>query len=225
VKPRPALAIVLAALLPACASPPPVDYAAFLQHMPKSILVLPAINDSIEVGASAHWLPTISRALGERGYYVFPVAVVDAVLRQNGAPTPADMAALPRERLREFFGADAVLLTRIREWGTSYQVVWSTSQVVIECQLVDLHTGTMLWRGEARGSRNSGGGGDPITLLASAVVHQVAATIEDPCDELARDVNARLVDDDDRGLPLGFRHPDFQRDQARRRGTAPGGGQ
>jgi hypothetical protein len=218
------VAAAILALLSACASTPPVDYTAFLQHMPKSILVLPAINDSIEAAASAHWLPTISQALGEHGYYVFPVAVVDAVLRQNGAPTPADMQAISREKLREFFGADAALLTRIREWGTSYQVVWSSSRVAVDCQLVDLATGVVLWQGEGSAVRNSDGGGHPIGMLAAAIVEQVVSTLDDRCPDLARQLHNDIVTDGARGLPLGPRHPDFERDQARRRGTAAGGG-
>ena len=33
-------------------TPKPYDYSAFLAHMPRSILVLPPVNDSIEAGAA-----------------------------------------------------------------------------------------------------------------------------------------------------------------------------
>ena len=50
------------------------DYRAYIQHMPRSILVLPPLNESAEVLAPYSFLSTITRPLAERGYYVFPVA-------------------------------------------------------------------------------------------------------------------------------------------------------
>ena len=55
------------------------DYRAYLDNFPKSVLVLPPINESLEVQASGMFLSTITMLLAERGYYVFPVAVAAAV--------------------------------------------------------------------------------------------------------------------------------------------------
>lgn len=212
------LAIVLPTLLAACASTPH-DYTAYLQHMPKSILVLPPVNDTIEVNAGAQFLSTVTAAIAERGYYVPPIAVVEAMLRQNGAPMAADMHAVERSKLLEVFGADAVLYVHLKEWGTSYQVVATTSQVVIQCTLVDLRTGTVLWTGTGAGRQQSGGG-DLVGMLANAVVSTVATSIVDPCPELARTTNWKLFGANHDGLLVGWRHPDFEQDQARRRAAA-----
>ncbi len=85
------------------------DYAAYLKHFPKSVLVLPPINESLEVQASGMFLSTITTLLAERGYYVLPVAVVDAVLKDNGVPLPPEMHRVSLEKLQDVFDPDAVL--------------------------------------------------------------------------------------------------------------------
>ena len=79
-----ALAAV-AVLCGGCATTP-YDYAPYRQHMPRSILVLPPLNESVEVNAPYSYLSTVTRPLAECGYYVFPVAVIDAFLKDNGLP-------------------------------------------------------------------------------------------------------------------------------------------
>ena len=98
------LVLAVLALLPlgACASTPH-DYGAYLAHMPRSVLVLPPLDESPELDADLAWLATVTRPIAERGYYVFPVALVQRILRDNGLPTAAEMHAVshakqPRHR-------------------------------------------------------------------------------------------------------------------------------
>lgn len=210
----------IAAALSACATTP-YDYGPYLASMPRSILVLPPINDSIEVQAQDAFLATVTRPLAERGYYVFPIAVVDAFLRQNGRPTPADMHAVEPGKLREVFGADAALYIRIRAWGTSYAVLNSSSQVAIECSLVDLRNGATFWTGSAAAVASSGGGGGGLLgALTGAIVNQVATSVSDPCAGLACQANQQLFANAHHGLLLGWRHPGFEEDQVARRAAA-----
>lgn len=75
----------IAALLSACAQPVKrPDYAAFKQSRPRSILVLPPVNDTTDVGATYGMLSQMTLPLAEAGYYVVPVAVMDETFRQNG---------------------------------------------------------------------------------------------------------------------------------------------
>jgi hypothetical protein len=79
---------------------------------------------------------------------VFPVAVVDRMLRDNGLPGPDEMQAVPLERLGEIFGADAVLYITLTDWGTRYQVLSSVTTVSAEAHLVDVASGQEIWRGQ-----------------------------------------------------------------------------
>src|SRR5471030_3532709 len=94
------------AVLGGCVSPKTVDYSAYKQSRPKTILVLPPLNDSPDVKASYSMLSQVTFPLAEAGYYVLPIALVDETFRQNGLTTPADIHQAPADKLRNIFGAD-----------------------------------------------------------------------------------------------------------------------
>lgn len=64
--------------------PPNKDITAYKAHMPKSILVLPPVNDSPDVKATYSYWPTVVAPVAEAGYYVFPISVVDNMFKENG---------------------------------------------------------------------------------------------------------------------------------------------
>jgi len=195
--------------LVACTAPTPRDDSALLEHMPRSILVLPPLDQSLEPAACYGTLAAISRPLAERGFYVFPVAVVDMMMRDNGLPTPLEMHAVPMHKLVEVFDPDAVLYLTVHNWGSSFQVVSSTTTVTLEARLVDAETGLDLWHSTRTASRSSGsGGGSLIGLLVDAVATQVGSAMYDPSPELAREAAWGLFADSDDGLLLGPLHPE-----------------
>ena len=193
-----------------CASPEPFDYRPLLDHMPGSILVLPPLNETNEPLAAEGWLATITRPLAERGYYVFPVAVVDRMLRENGLPTPWEMHQVSLGKLREVFGADAVLYVTVHDWGTEYQVLASVTRVAVTAQLIDLATGTELWRGQGVAARGSNSGNNQGLLGAAigALVNQVVTSTYDPSPQVSREANDQLLGMRGRSLLPGPRHPD-----------------
>ena len=87
--------------------------------------------------------------VAEAGYYVVPVAVMDEAFKQNGLTTPTDIEMAPAAKLREIFGADAALYTKVTQYGSVYQVINSSTVVRASSKLVDLRTGDVLWQGSA----------------------------------------------------------------------------
>ena len=77
--------------LAGCQTVKPYDYTNFRAHPPRSILVLPPLNESTAVEGTYGYLTTVTRPVAERGYYVFPVAVADQFMKDNGLPTAAEM--------------------------------------------------------------------------------------------------------------------------------------
>lgn len=205
-----------------CATVAPHDYAAYRQHMPRSILVLPPLNESTDVNATYSYLSTISQPLGECGYYVFPVAVVDAFMKDNGLPTPGEMHQVSLGKLREVFGADAVLYVTIEEWGQKYQILSSTTVAKARATLVDTATGTVLWEGRADAVEGSGGSGSLLGDVIIAAIEQVADTVGDQAHDLSRTANIVMVFDEKNGLLYGPYNP-LQAGDAR--GSSPAGGQ
>jgi len=128
------------------------NYSLFRESSPKTILVLPPINNTNSAGASYTFLSTITLPLANKGYYVFPVAVVDRSLRENGLTHPEVMHEAPLEKLVEYIGADAVLYVEIKHWGSMFALIGSGPVVHSSARLVDAHTGDLLWRSRIFGT-------------------------------------------------------------------------
>ena len=206
-----------ALLLTACAvQKPSYDYTAFRASRPASILVLPPLNKTVDVRASYSVMSTVTAPLAESGYYVFPVAVVDQTFKENGLDNPDEMHQAPLAKLREIFGADAVLYVTVETYGTKYLVIDSTTAVSATGKLVDARTGTLLWQGKATASdaenrQNSGGG--LVGILVTALVRQIVGGVSDPGHGLSHVTSARLLNAQPGGLLFGPRSPMYQKEQ------------
>jgi hypothetical protein len=213
---RLAVALAAAALLGACASAPPYDYSAYRQSRPKSMLVLPPVNDSADVKATSGVLATVTVPLAEAGYYVMPVSMVDETFRQNGLTTPHDIQQVSAQKLREIFGADAAVYLRVKEYGTKYLVFGSDTRVTVEGRIVDLRNGAVIWQGQATASSQESEGnnqGGLVGLLVKAVVTQIIGTVTDASFNYAGLANQRLLGAPVKnGILYGPRSPNYQKD-------------
>lgn len=179
-----------------CVSVKPYDYAAFRQSRPASILVLPPVNQSPEVKASASVLSQTTWPLAESGYYVVPVGVMAETFRQNGLTTAEDIHATDMHRLRDIFGADAALYIVVTSYGATYKILASDTVVAAKARLVDLRSGALLWEGSAMASsaenRSSNQGG-LVGLLVQAIVEQIVSNATDQSHVMAGTMNQRLL--------------------------------
>lgn len=204
------------AVLGGCVSPKTVDYSAYKQSRPKTILVLPPLNNSPDVKASYSLLSQVTYPLAEAGYYVLPIALVDETFRQNGLTTPADIHQAPANKLREIFGADAALYITVTDYGTRYMIISSETVVTASAKLVDLKSGTTLWTGSARASSEEGGnngGGGLVGMLITAAVKQVINSSNDAGHPIAGVTSARLLSaGQPAGLLYGPRSPKYGTD-------------
>lgn len=202
-------------LVTGCVTPTSYDYTAFRQSRPRSILILPPVNESPAVEASYSMLSQMTLPLAEPGYYVMPVTVVDETFRQNGLSNPADIQAVSIAKLRQIFGADAVLYVHIKQYGTVYSVINSASVVSADGRLVDLRSGAILWEGSASASsaegRSSSGG--LAGLLVQAIVSQVIESSNNASHGVAGITSNRLLA---AGRPAGMlygpRSPNYQKE-------------
>ena len=200
-----ALCLAPAVVLIGCASKQAsYDYTAFKAAKPRSIVVLPPLNNSPEVNAGNSVYAQVTYPLAEAGYYVLPVAVVGETFKQNGMTDAADIHGLDARKLNEIFGADAGLYLTISRYGSSYTVIDSVTVVSVDAKLVDLKTGALLWQGAASASSNEGnnsGGGGLIGALVTAAVKQIINTSTDASHPIAGTANARLLS---AGVPNGL---------------------
>jgi hypothetical protein len=86
-------------LLGGCETVKPYDYTNFHAHPPRSILILPPLNESTKVEATYGYFSTVTAPVAELGYYVYPVEVVDRFFQGNGMPTAGEMHQVPLDKV------------------------------------------------------------------------------------------------------------------------------
>ncbi len=211
------IAIFIAVYMTGCATTPskPYDYRPYLAQMPQSILVLPPVNESLDVMAPYIYLSTATRPLAEYGYYVYPVAVVDALMKENGVVSPEDMRRISLSKIKEIIGPDAVLYLTINDWGTKYKIIDSQTVVFISGQLVDTDTGIVIWSGSKKMVSSSSQGHSSIeSMLLAALINQFISNLLDPSVDVSRSASANLYYNQYYGLLPGSRHNNYQKSQA-----------
>ena len=199
------LAVIIMAMLAGCASKP-YDYANFRAHPPRSILVLPPLNESTDIRATYGYLSTVTKPIAEMGFYVFPVAVIDEVMKENGLPTAGEMHQVSLKKIQEVVGADAVLYVTIKQYGSKYQIIASTTTVTAEAKLVDVKTGLLLWSGKANVAQSSSSGNLIVDLIASPI-NQAINSSTDQAHGVAAMANQQMLMIKDHGLLTGPYHP------------------
>jgi hypothetical protein len=170
----------------------PYDYTNYRSHPPRSILVLPPLNETTSIEATYSYLSTVSKPLAELGYYVFPVAVIDTLFKDNGMPTPYEMHQVSLQKVTEITGADAVLFITIKEYGTKYRLIDLDTRVNAAVRLVDTRTEALLWEGHSEAGKSSADSGSLTLKLISAAIGKATQANNDPAHSLSRQANEEL---------------------------------
>lgn len=141
-----AIMFVAVILLAGCAAQSvKQDMSAFRATAPRSILVVPTINKSLDVDAPNYVLSALPVPLAEKGYYVFPVNTTKYVLEQEGMYEADRIHNQPTESLAKLFGADAVLYVTINRWDAQYAFIATTVTVDFDYRMVS-KDGTEIWK-------------------------------------------------------------------------------
>jgi len=205
-----ALLVPVLLAMAGCVTPPPAkDYTEFNRSHPRSILVLPPINESTDVNASYSLLSCTTRPLAELGYYVLPVAMVDGYLKENGLTVPAEMHQAPLAKLREVFGADAVLYITIEKYGSKYQILATTTFVYARARMVDGRTGTTIWEGQVQIANAGDSSSSLQEALLKAILSQVLNKVTDQAHQVASMAAYQLLTTPGQGLPNGPLQPEI----------------
>jgi hypothetical protein len=205
-----ATACVAALLSGGCKTVEPYDYTNLRAHRPRSILILPPLNESTAIEGVYGYLSTATQPLAELGYYVFPVAIVDQLFKENGMPTAGEMHQVPLAKVLEITGADAVLFPTLKQYGSKYQVINSATIVQVEAKLIDTRTQALLWEGQVTTQQNSNGSGNIIADLIAAAVIQAVNSKTDSAHNVSRLANTTLFTTKDTGLLHGPYSPQYE---------------
>ena len=183
------------------------------KEKPLSILVLPPINESTSPDAKEYYSTTIAEPLSFAGYYVFPIEIVNEVLKREGIYDTELIVDLDASKFQEYFGADAVLFTRIIEWNTFYYVVGGNVTVHIAFDLVSTKTGELLWNYNGKLTVDTTGDGNKVGGAAGLLLQLAETAIKTAAQDytpLAKKVNTTVLTT----IPFGFYNAQHGTDQS-----------
>jgi hypothetical protein len=205
----PFAAAALHAVASGCVTARPAkDLGKLVAARPRSILVVPVVNNSMDVTAADYFLSTVPVPLAERGYYVFPVNLVKRLLEDDGLADASLVHSAPPEKLAALFGADAVLYVAIQRWEAKWILLSTQVTVELTYTLRDAKTGAVLWEEhQARQYASDSGGG-----LIGAVVNAAITKASPNYMPLARQANLVALAYPGPGFPCGPYRPEYGQD-------------
>lgn len=200
-------ALFVMVVLAGCAAQQPqsYDFSKFQAENPQSILIVPAINDSVDVDAPDYLLSTVSVPLAEKGYYVFPVNTVKAVLEGEGLYDANLVHSSDPVLLGDMFGADSILYLKINEWDAQYLLISTTVTVSLSYRIVSGKTGEELWSAEKtmQYTPSQNNSGDPLVDLISMAISAAMTRAAPNYLPLTRQANHQVFYLDHTRLPSG----------------------
>jgi hypothetical protein len=197
--------IVLLSLLSGCIATQLKNYDKFNAASPNSILIVPVVNNSVEVTAPDYFLSTITIPLAEQGYYVFPVNLVKRMLEDDGLSDASLVHGASVEKLSNLFGADAVLYVIINQWDAKYMVLSTQVTVALAYVIKDGKTGETLWEHQQNMvyvPQNNSSGNPFVDLIVMAVNAAVTKAAPNYI-PLANQANAKTFTYPGSGIPPG----------------------
>ena len=187
------LLVAAAFALGGCATQGPRDLTAFKAAAPRSILVVPAINKSLDVDAPNYLLSTLSVPLAEKGYYVFPVNTAKMVLEQEGFYEGEQVHRQSPAQLAKLFDADAVLYVTIDRWDAQYVLLSTTVTVELDYRMT-ARDSSEIWKAHQtmQYTPQNNGSGSPLASLIVAAVNAAITRAAPNYIPLARQANMQV---------------------------------
>ena len=183
-----------------------MQYAKLYEEQPVTLLIMPPINNTTNVEAKDLFFTSVSEPLAEAGYYVISPLMAMEIFRNESAYDAELFIDAPLGQFKEYFGADAVVFSRIESWkkvvtGINTKITYivkstTTNEVLFErtCNLTLDYTS------------NSTSGG-----LLGALIDVAVAAIETAVTDhikAARLANECIFKD----IPVGKYHPRYMQD-------------
>lgn len=193
------LSTVLVLILAGCATPK--NYDKFRAAKPRSILVLPPKNQSTDIRGTYSFLSTVTMPIAEKGFYIFPVSVIDQMMKENGLPSADEMHQVSLKKIKEIINPDAVLYITLEQYGSQFVLLQSQTTVVASGKLVSAVSGDVLWQGRvSKVIASSDGGGGLGGMLVSAMVSQAVNSSTDHARQVSVIASQELFMTEGQGL-------------------------
>jgi hypothetical protein len=142
---------LLTTVISACTSTQvskPKELHKIYNEDPKSILVVPAINNTTAPESSDFITTTLAQPLSFSGYYIAPLELVQTIFQQEGILDGSQLLSVDPTVYGQQFGVDSVMFVSINKWETNYVVIGGSVEVALKYELFSTKTGAKLWEFE-----------------------------------------------------------------------------
>jgi hypothetical protein len=183
------------------------DYFPLMySQRPLTILILPPENLSTAPEAKEYLMSTLSEISCQTGYYILPLEVTTPFLKSEGLYDTEIISESVLPQFKDYFGADAVLITKIMEWDKAYGVVAGNVAVSLELYLKSTATSEVLWNGQCRIEIDTSSDSDNLLGQIIETAIQTATTDYVPIAQMVIRKSYEII-------PVGKYHPRYNLDQ------------
>jgi hypothetical protein len=184
------LALVAAAagllLAGGCAQAPQLPAWRYLQRSNVRVGIIPASNQTTQVGAPLIIDKAWEEALRKSGFVVVNADSVVTYLSSRSVSL-AKLLAIPTAQLGNDLHVDYLLEDEIENWGTKYHVIVGGAVVSCKSRLIEASTGATVWASDWTMQEQSDSNGNGLGgALMNALVTAIADSMFDKSTQLAR---------------------------------------
>ena len=120
----------------------------YKDRAPRSIAVLPVLNETVSLKAPEVFRPILLNKLAQKGYEIPPLSAIDGRLKERDIHEAGQVNSLTPQELGKILGVDALLYAWVTEFSTTYIVAYASMTVGARFELKDAKTGEKLWEAE-----------------------------------------------------------------------------
>lgn len=120
----------------------------FKAHPPRSIAVLPVLNETVSLKAPELLRPILFQRLSRKGYEVPGAESIDQKLLEKDIREAGQIHSMTPQELGRLLETDALLYSAVTEFNTTYLVIYASMTVGARLWLVDARSGNKIWESE-----------------------------------------------------------------------------
>ena len=117
----------------------------YKDRMPRSVAVLPVLNETVSLKAPEVFRPILLNKLSMKGYETPALGFIDGRLREKGVREAGQVNSLTPQEIGKLLGVDALLYASVTEFSTTYLLAYASMTVGARFELKDTKTGEKLW--------------------------------------------------------------------------------
>ncbi len=177
----------------------------FGSRRPRTVALLPVLNDTNDLDAPKEMRPLIYNALTRRGYLVQSLDETDTLLKSQEIDEAGQIYTMTYRELGDLLKTDALLVSNVLDWSTIYLIAYSSVTVEANFKLIDAKSEDTLWAsGEKVSKRN-------VATDKDSAIKTLEDAIKIPYSSLAKKVISYCF----ATLPYGEAPRHYQRDKKR----------